>query len=172
MIDTDGDENYQPMLIPMEGGFPEPAFGGRFAGDRVHLEKLDDERGIVYLGAESRKESVQVAWRGNLATGEVRELGRSAYGCAVAGVAEDHRTAVLVDGYALGDHVLYLWEESKPGRRLLYGTPLEARRPGERVPLNAIAHPHFTAGGRGLLFTTALFSDTYGLGWLVFDFDI
>src|SRR5574341_699790 len=25
MIDQDGDENYQPMAIPMEGGFPEPA---------------------------------------------------------------------------------------------------------------------------------------------------
>ncbi|MCK7530742.1 MAG: hypothetical protein MZV63_06710 [Marinilabiliales bacterium] len=22
MIDSDGDENYQPMLIPLEGGFP------------------------------------------------------------------------------------------------------------------------------------------------------
>ena len=71
-----------------------------------------------------------------------------------------------MDGYALGDHVLYLWEEGKPGRRLLYGTPLEARRPDERVPLNAIAHLHFMAGGRGLLFTTALFSDSYGLGWI------
>src|SRR5678815_591373 len=25
MVDHDGDENYQPMLIPLEGGFPEPA---------------------------------------------------------------------------------------------------------------------------------------------------
>ena len=55
----------------------------RAPADRVHLEKFDDERGIVYLGAESRKEPVQVAWRGNLATGELIELGRSAYGCSV-----------------------------------------------------------------------------------------
>src|SRR5664279_6223088 len=26
MIDNNGDENYQPMLIPVNGGFPEPAF--------------------------------------------------------------------------------------------------------------------------------------------------
>ena len=26
MLDHNGDENYQPMLIPMQGGFPEPAF--------------------------------------------------------------------------------------------------------------------------------------------------
>ncbi len=30
MLDHDGDENYQPMLIPLEGGFPEPAFGEAF----------------------------------------------------------------------------------------------------------------------------------------------
>src|SRR5438093_5178160 len=27
MLDRDGDEQYQPMLIPEEGGIPEPAFG-------------------------------------------------------------------------------------------------------------------------------------------------
>jgi len=31
MIDKDGDENYQPMLIPMDGGFPEPSFKNFFA---------------------------------------------------------------------------------------------------------------------------------------------
>ena len=30
MIDNNGDENYQPMIIPMEGGFPEPAFKNFF----------------------------------------------------------------------------------------------------------------------------------------------
>src|SRR3981081_3247363 len=30
MIDRDGDENYQPMVIPIDGGIPEPAFGDRF----------------------------------------------------------------------------------------------------------------------------------------------
>src|SRR2546421_8328606 len=27
MIDQDGDENYQPVLIPIDGGLPEPLFG-------------------------------------------------------------------------------------------------------------------------------------------------
>src|SRR5215510_14173808 len=30
MIDKDGDENYQPMSIPLDGGFPEPAFNNFF----------------------------------------------------------------------------------------------------------------------------------------------
>ena len=35
MLDRDGDEQYQPMLIPLEGGIPEPAFGASFDGYRV-----------------------------------------------------------------------------------------------------------------------------------------
>ena len=31
MIDKDGDENYQPMIIPTNGGFPVPAFENFFA---------------------------------------------------------------------------------------------------------------------------------------------
>ena len=30
MIDNNGDENYQPMFIPISGGFPEPAFDNFF----------------------------------------------------------------------------------------------------------------------------------------------
>src|SRR5581483_11374379 len=30
MLDQDGDENYQPMAIPIDGGIPEPAFGTAF----------------------------------------------------------------------------------------------------------------------------------------------
>ena len=26
MVDKDGDEQYRPMVIPLEGGFPEPVF--------------------------------------------------------------------------------------------------------------------------------------------------
>src|SRR5260370_31917223 len=49
MIDRDGDENYQPMLIPMAGGFPEPAFYNYFAAYRVHLVDCDSAKNIVYL---------------------------------------------------------------------------------------------------------------------------
>ncbi len=55
MIDRDGDENYQPMLIPMEGGFPEPAFNNFFADYRVHLVKCDAEQNVAYFSAESRQ---------------------------------------------------------------------------------------------------------------------
>src|SRR5690606_31907450 len=74
MIDRDGDDNYQPMLIALEGGFPEPAFGDAFNGWRVHMPKSDSERNIVYLSAESRSESLHVAWRGRLEAGTLEKL--------------------------------------------------------------------------------------------------
>jgi hypothetical protein len=51
MIDSDGDENYQPMLIPLDGGFPEPAFENFFAAHRVHLLKCDTNKNIAYFVA-------------------------------------------------------------------------------------------------------------------------
>lgn len=165
MIDRDGDENYQPMLIPLDGGFPEPAFGDAFNGWRVHMLKSDSERNIVYLNAESRSQSLRVAWRGRLDAGTLEKLGESKWDAFIAGVNADHTKAVLLDSYTLGDDVLYLWREGE-GLSLLYGKPLEERAEGEKVPLNAIHACHFTPGDRGLLFLTALHEDTYGLGYL------
>src|SRR4030042_468744 len=30
ILDHDGDENYQPMLVPISGGYPEPSFNNFF----------------------------------------------------------------------------------------------------------------------------------------------
>ncbi len=49
---------------------------------------------------------------------------------------------------------------------MLYGTPLDQRQPGQEVPLTACAHCYFTAGNRGLLLTSALFDDSYGLSYI------
>jgi len=35
MLDQNSDENYQPMWVPLDGGYPKPAFGDAFAGKRV-----------------------------------------------------------------------------------------------------------------------------------------
>src|SRR6185312_2395916 len=57
MIDQDGDENYQPTTIPLEGGDPEPAFGDKFAQYRCHLHQCDPIANILYIAAESRTEA-------------------------------------------------------------------------------------------------------------------
>jgi hypothetical protein len=165
MIDHDGDENYQPMLIPLDGGIPRPAFGDAFASHRVHLGHCDPDSNLVYLGAESREQAMIEAFVGNLATGELEKLRESKWGSYVDGVSEDNNRVTMIDGYTAGDLVLYLWERGQ-GVRLLYGKPLEERAPGEQVQPHATSQTHFVSHDCSLLCITALFSDTYSLGYI------
>ena len=168
MLDKDGDENYQPMVIPIEGGFPEPAFGAAFDDYRVHLTSCDSDRGLAYFSAESRKSAINEAYQADLATGKLEKMGESRWGCWPDAANADHTKAIIIDGYTVGDNVLYLWTRGH-GMSLLYGKPLESRADGETVPLNAIGGCQFTPRDKGVLFATALFSDTYGLGYLPLD---
>ena len=166
MLDSDGDENYQPMLLPLEGGYPEPAFGDALAGYRVQLADYDAERNVAYFFAESRSEPLNVTFRANLATRELTPLYRGMYGAFVGGANDDHTRVALIEGYTSGDNVLYLWEQSTGQARLLNGRPLADREPGEEVSLTSFGTTAFTPSGRGLLLTTSLFEDTYGLGYI------
>jgi pimeloyl-ACP methyl ester carboxylesterase len=164
MLDHDGDELYQPMLIPIDGGFPEPAFGEELAHVRVACTEVDQERQIVYFSAESSEVQLTTTYQADLTSRTLRKLGESRWGGAVDVATEDHREAILIEGYTVGDHVLYRWSVDG-GRQLLYGTPLEQRSPDETYPLSAIHGCEYTGRGN-LLFVTALFEDTYGLGYL------
>jgi len=166
MLDRDGDENYQPMLIPLEGGIPEPAFGPSFDGHRVRCLESHPERNLAYLSAESRTERMYVSFQANLETGELVKLGQHLWGSYVDGVNADHTNVILVDAYSGGDHTLYQWRAGYTSRKLFYGVPLEERRDQQGVQLNSIKNIFFTPGDRGLLFITSLFVDTYGLGYL------
>ncbi len=164
MLDRDGDENYQPMLVPLSGGYPEPAFGDRFANYRVHCLHCDPDRNIIYLNAESRSEAMIEAHQANLETGAVVKLGHSKWGAFVSGYNADHTQAILGDGYTVGDVVLYRWTKESGEMKLLYGTPLEQRAEDQTVPLTSFGRAYFVNGDRGLLLTTSLFSDAFGLG--------
>jgi len=165
MIDQDGDENYQPMFIPIEGGMPTPIFGDRFASQQVVCAKCDQERSLALFGIDPRTEPIHHTLLVDLATLAITNLGSSAHGNFPNGVSEDYSQLILTDGYTMGDGVLYLWQAGNGARKLLYGTPLDARQPGEVVPLSGIGASEFTAGN-GLLFTTSLFDDHFGLGYL------
>lgn len=164
MLDDNGDENYRPMVIPIDGGVPEPAFDDAFDSHRSHAVKCDADHNLVYITSESRTEPVQVSFRCNLLSGEISKLGESKWGAYVAGANESHTTAILIDGYTVADNVLYLSESGQ--MRLLYGVPLEDRQPGQEVPLNGIGTCEFTPGDRGLVFLTTLFEDTGSIGYL------
>jgi dipeptidyl aminopeptidase/acylaminoacyl peptidase len=166
MLDHDGDENYQPVLIPFEGGYPEPAFGEALANYRCQMTHYDTDEDVVYLFAESRDAPVNVTYRGNLRTGELTELYRSTYGGFASGSNAGHSQVPIIEGYTPGDHTLYLWDEATGEARLLYGRPLDDREPDEEAPLTSFGAADFTPSERGLLFLTSLFEDTYGLGYL------
>jgi pimeloyl-ACP methyl ester carboxylesterase len=168
MIDMDGDENYQPMFIPIEGGFPEAIFDDQLSDFRVFLVKCHPESYLVYLTAGSRKEQVYVSFQGNLETRELTKLCESVWNGFPIGVSEDDCQVVLADEYTIGDNVLYLWTSGRPDLEPLYGKPLEERKEYEPVALNSISSCQFT-NKDGLLFITSLFEDTYGLGYLKLD---
>lgn len=167
MIDRDGDENYQPMLIPLEGGFPEPAFDNQLASHRVHLGDVDSESGILYLNAERRDKPVQEAYRADLRSNTLTKLGESEWGAYPTAHNADHTKVILADGYSVGDSVMWLLEDGK--QSLLFGKPIEQREPGEKVPLSGINATNFAPSGKGLLLTSALFEDTYSPGYLPLD---
>lgn len=166
MLDQDGDENYKPMKIPMNGGFPEPIFEDYLSNSRVHLSHCDGENNIMYLMAESRTEQNTIAYQVKLEKGEIIKLGESPWGSYVDGVSRNHKKIILSDGYTAGDNTIYLWTSKKPERRLLYGIPLEERKGDQEVPLNAIFSCHFSSEATGLLFVNALFDDNFSLGFL------
>lgn len=163
MIDRDGDENYQPMRIPLTGGIPEPAFPA-LANHRCHLVHSDTDTGIVFINAESRQEAVIEAYRGNLATGELEQIAASKWGAWVDAVNASNTMATVEDGYTAGDIVVSLWHEGADNLTLLHGTPLDQRTPDGTYPPSGINSGQFVEGDTALLFLTTLFEDTLGLG--------
>jgi hypothetical protein len=94
MLDSDGDENYVPHVVPLDGGFPEPLAESAFAGGRAHLVDVHDDAEIAYFAVESRVESSIAAIRVELSTGEAETLWASPYGAFVAAWTPDHSRVI------------------------------------------------------------------------------
>ena len=164
MIDKDGDENYQPMWIPLEGGIPEPAFP-ELADTRVACNGCDLDDNVAYLVVQSRQEAINTTYFADLKNNKLEKIAAGEWGKYPAGNNEDHTLYALIDGYTVGDNTLYLARKGQEPT-VLYGKPLEDRAEGEQVPLNSIGACFFVNNDQGLLFTTSLFEDAYGLGYL------
>lgn len=166
MIDHDGDEHYQPMFIPLEGGVPRLAFDDRFANFKIRCMDYDLDRNIAYLHGESTIEPMMEMYQADLDTGGLRLMGKSPYGSFLAGVASDHSRAIMVDGYGIGDTVLYDWQPGYEDRHVLFGVPMEQRDPANPPKPIAIGNGYFTEDKTGLIMATDRFSDTFGLAYL------
>jgi dipeptidyl aminopeptidase/acylaminoacyl peptidase len=165
MLDSDGDENYIPHLIPIAGGFPEPLGDEVFTSGRAHLVKVDDDAGIAYFTVESREESVMTAVRVDVASRTAEPLWQSMYGAFVVAWTPDHSRVVLADGYTMGDVVLYEIDAAG-AREVLFGTPIEERDADGEYPLSGFQGGHGTSSGVGVLLTTALYDDAGSLAYL------
>jgi dipeptidyl aminopeptidase/acylaminoacyl peptidase len=156
MIDNDGDEDYEPFLVPLAGGFPEPLAASEFHGRRSHLVDVDDA--TAYFASEAKDESMFYAYRVGLRDGAVEALGQSKYGAIPFAWTPDHAHVVLADEYLVGDELWY--ELDAEGRRhVLYGTPIEGREEGRDYPLPGLRSPYGTVSGRGILLVASVFDD-------------
>lgn len=167
MLDHDGDENYEPFFVPIEGGFPEPIAPDVFRGRRAHLIDVDDKTWSAYFALESREESIFYARRVDLTDQTVHELGESKYGAIPVAWTPDHSRVVLSDEFLLGDVLLY--ELVDGVRRIIHGTPLEDRKEGEDYPPSGIRSPYGTESGSGLLTVASVFDDAGTPAYLDFD---
>jgi pimeloyl-ACP methyl ester carboxylesterase len=161
MLDHEGDENYQPVFVPIDGGLPKPVFGDRFAGQQVVCTHCDPETNGALFVVDPRDSATYTAWRADLGERTLEQIGASIYGSAPVAQTPDLKTVLLEDQYTFGDSALYLWREGEGERRLLFGRPLDARAPGESVPPNGIRTPWMVDGS--VLLVTSLFDDHYGL---------
>ncbi len=168
MMDKLGNENYQPMFVPIDGGIPERLLGEKYQDEKLACVECDIEKNIAYFDRDDRKNPETECLQVNLATGGVTSLGRSMYGNRCIGVNSDHSKVILGDGYTAGDVVLFYWEEGMKERKLLYGIPL-AERNGRQVPPSGIDWCNFTDNDKGLLFVSSIFHDDGGLTYLGFD---
>jgi hypothetical protein len=90
MIDQDGDENYQPCFVPLDGGLPEPVLGDRFEGQQVNCLHCDPERNLVVFQVDPRTSPINESYLVNLETLELIELGTSMYGNYYSGASDDY----------------------------------------------------------------------------------
>jgi pimeloyl-ACP methyl ester carboxylesterase len=164
MIDQDGDENYQPMLLPIDGGIPEPLFGDEFAGQQVICAKCDPEQNLALFTIDPRRQPLHSARWANLATRQSIELGVSPYGNYPVAANNQYTQVILADSYTVGDVVLYQWRQGDETRSLLFGIPLDQRPAGAPPSLNGIGSCELLPSGN-LLLTTSLFDDRFGLGY-------
>ena len=70
MLDNNGDENYKPMLIPMDGGYPEPLLKEDTTDFRYFVDEIHIDKNLLYLSATSHKEALNELYRIDLKTGE------------------------------------------------------------------------------------------------------
>ncbi len=166
MIDHNGDENYKPMTIPLNGGFPEPIFQSNFENSRIFLLDCDPDSNTVYFSAARHDKPVYETYQANLGSGEINQLAESPWGRAAIGANTSHDKVILEESYSMGDSALLLWSKHQSDLNLMLGVPIENRTHGMDIPLNGVSYPCFLANDKAVVLITTLFDDSKGLGYI------
>ena len=169
MIDENGNENYQPCFIPINGGIPQPIFGNKYKNEQLGCIHCDAKKNIAYFFRDDRKTPNIEGLKVDLATLEVTSLGTSLYGNTWNGVNKNHSIVILADGYTAADTILYTWRKGTPERQLLYGIPIDKRTKDQQIKLSGFGTCNFTPDEKGLIIRTNLFSDEGSIGYLAID---
>jgi len=165
MIDENGNENYQPCFVPLEGGIPQPIFGDAYKNEKLGCIDCDINKNIAYFYRDDRKHPKTECLKVDLQTLQVTSLGKSIYGNYLNGFSPDHSIVILADSYTAADVILYSWRTGSKKRELLYGIPLDKRK-GRQVKPSGIGTCNFTPSGKGLLFRSNIFRDEGDLSYL------
>lgn len=169
MLDQDGDESYQPMVIPIDGGYPEPIFGDAFAQHSVFAYEPDLDKNDIFFIAQSLTESLIKSYRADLGAGELIKISEGRFGMMPAAVNEAHNKYVLMEQFGPGDVVMYRYDEDGDAPRHFYGVRLPDRQPDQQIAPTAINSLHFSEDEQGIFFNSILFDDSYSLGFMTFD---
>ena len=165
MVDRDGDENYQPMFVPLGGGAPESVLGDRYSARRLYFALCDTQRRHAVFTVEDVRDPVYETILVDLRTAETRLVARSKYQSFCLAANEDASAMILSDTITEGDEVIYLWRDGV--QSLLAGTPPEHRSANLEARLTGFRSASFA--GTGALFVNALVDDRYGLGYVDLD---
>ncbi len=169
MLDKDGDEAYQPMFIPLEGGYPEYAFGETFFKNSVLAFPLNIDKNIVAFVVQSRTESLFTSYLVNLETRELTEISNGRFQNIPQGINKTYDKYVLSEQFGTGDVVLYRKNADEETSHHFYGVKLADRQPGQQVPPSGIGNIVFTKDEQGMIFTSILYDDRFSLGVMQFD---
>ena len=165
MIDKDGDENYQPMMIDIDGSPPKLLLGDNYANQQFNIAEAFNEDNIVFFNIDDRKTPGMELVKVNIQSLEVISYGKKPHGLYLFGISENQSLTIVGEGFGVGDIVVYLKKELEEPI-LLYGTPLDDRKPNDKITLNNFGQTYFVENNNAILFTSVLFSDFYGITWM------
>lgn len=168
MIDSNGNEVYQPMFIPIEGGFPEPIFISELSETRSHLGECDIEKNTCFLSSESITTGMNHCYLAHLDDLTLKIIHSSEWGCAPVVSYQKNGKIILFESYSAGDVILREWSEKTNEVKVIYGTPFSERNGRQDYPLSGINGVALTPKKDGLIITSAVFDDKYSPGLMKF----